>query len=100
VTQHIHSGRTAQSNRRKPNHTNSIQTKQTMVRTKKHFRSPSPSSASSSSSEDEGVSTQPSSTMAAQQQRGTGKQLHAFGGGKQLSVVGGGFRGGKQLQMA
>lgn len=67
-----------------------------MVRTKNRFRPPSPDGSSSSSSDEEEINTQPQVT-----QRGMGKQLHfSGGGGKQLSVVGGGFRGGKQLQMA
>ncbi|KAL3799735.1 hypothetical protein HJC23_010385 [Cyclotella cryptica] len=67
-----------------------------MVRTKKHFRPPSPSSSSSSSGEEEEETQQAAQTV----QRGMGKQFH-FGGGKQLSVMGGGFRGGgKQLRMA
>ena len=71
------------------------QTPATMVRTKKHFRPPSPGDSSSSSSSNEEEDQQASTVV----QRGMGKQMHF--GGKQLSVVGGAFRGGgKQLRMA
>mmetsp|Transcript_28147 Transcript_28147/g.57693 ORF Transcript_28147/g.57693 Transcript_28147/m.57693 type:complete len:965 (+) Transcript_28147:104-2998(+) len=71
-----------------------------MVRTKKHFRPPSPSSSSSSSSDDDDDSDhqQPPIVGAA---RGGGKQLRFPGGGKQLSMMAGGRPGGgKQLRMS